>query len=224
MVGLANDFEVPQIGSPEFNELADRFGRQVENALQAGKVPGLKEAAVTEFLEYIQHNSRPSSKYRCQSFPLFFSVNTIREDGGLIANMLVVLDKKSTEEFEKSSDLKVDTENVVRTALRGAIASGQVGSIRVDPSYLKFETILGINTTNCWPVKPTKNFLGFLLDADSLDPLEVSGRGWNSSLTTISLYSVIGCIIVLVIIAIIQASCTIYKVSRKSPSSVNKVR
>jgi hypothetical protein len=61
-------------------------------------------------------------------------------------------------------------------------------------------------------------------DADSLDPLEVSGRGWNSSLTTISLYCVIGCIIVLVIIAIIQASCTIYKVSRKSPSSVNKVR
>ena len=73
-------------------------------------------------------------------------------------------------------------------------------------------------------VKLIWNFLGFLLDADSLDPLEVSGRGWNSSLTTISLYSVIGCIIVLVIIAIIQASCTIYKVSRKSPSSVNKVR
>ena len=51
MVGLANDFEVPQLGSPEFNELAERFGQQVENALQAGKVPGLKEAAVTEFLE-----------------------------------------------------------------------------------------------------------------------------------------------------------------------------
>jgi hypothetical protein len=51
MVGLANDFEVPQMGSPEFNELARRFGQQVENALQAGKVPGLKEAAVTEFLE-----------------------------------------------------------------------------------------------------------------------------------------------------------------------------
>lgn len=51
MVGLANDFEVPEQGSAEFNELADRFGRQVENALQAGKVPGFKEAAVTEFVE-----------------------------------------------------------------------------------------------------------------------------------------------------------------------------
>lgn len=73
-------------------------------------------------------------------------------------------------------------------------------------------------------MEQSKNFGFDYVDADSLDPLEVSGRGWNSSLTTISLYSVIGCIIVLVIIAIIQASCTIYKVSRKSPSSVNKVR
>lgn len=55
MIGLAKDFEVPEMGSPEFNELADRFGRQVENALQAGKVPGLKEAAVTDFVEYNEH-------------------------------------------------------------------------------------------------------------------------------------------------------------------------
>ena len=57
--------------------------------------------------------------------------------------MVVVLDKKSSDEFEKSSDLKVDTQEVVRTALRGAISGGQVGSIPVDPSYLKFETVLG---------------------------------------------------------------------------------
>ena len=142
--------------------------------------------------------------------------------------MIVVLDKKSTEEFEQSSDLKVETENVVRTALRGAIASGQVGSIRVDPSYLKFETVLGRLQKSIGPsTGMLTNVCAFRTvptDADSLDPLEVSGRGWNSSLTTISLYCVIGCIIVLVVIAIIQASCTIYKVSRKSPSSVNKVR
>lgn len=64
----------------------------------------------------------------------------------MVANMIVVLDKKSTEEFEQSSDLKVETEDFVRTALRGAIASGQVGGIRVDPSYLKFETTLGTFT------------------------------------------------------------------------------
>lgn len=53
MVGLANDFDVPQIGSQEFNELADKFGRQVESAMQASKVPGFEEVVVTEFAEYV---------------------------------------------------------------------------------------------------------------------------------------------------------------------------
>ena len=64
-----------------------------------------------------------------------------------------------------------------------------------------------------------------MTDATSSDPLESSSsKSWNSSLTSVSLYSVIGCIIVLVVIAIIQASCTIYKVSRRKPATavVNK--
>lgn len=51
MVGLANDFDVPEPGSAEFNDLAEKFGSQVANALQAGKVPGFEEAVVTEFSE-----------------------------------------------------------------------------------------------------------------------------------------------------------------------------
>lgn len=134
-----------------------------------------------------------------------------------------MLDKKATEEFERSSDLKVDAASVVRQTLQGAIASGQMGSLRVDPSYLKFETI-GKSRFTLYALTVIKSFDSHWTDADVSDPLEISGRGWNSSLSRISLYSVIGCIIVLVIIAVIQASCTIYKVSRKSPSSVNKVR
>ena len=57
--------------------------------------------------------------------------------------MSVVLDKKKAEEFERSSELKVETESLVRSALQGAIASGQMGTIRVDPSYLQFESVLG---------------------------------------------------------------------------------
>lgn len=51
MVGLANDFQVPEPGSAEFNDLADKFGRQVESALHDAKVAGFEEAAVTEFSE-----------------------------------------------------------------------------------------------------------------------------------------------------------------------------
>ena len=58
MVGLANDFQAPEMGSPEFNELADRFSRQVESVLTQTKtgqrqqpVPGFEEVVVTEFSE-----------------------------------------------------------------------------------------------------------------------------------------------------------------------------
>ena len=60
-----------------------------------------------------------------------------------MAHMSVVLDKKKAEEFERSSEFKVETEGLVRSALQGAIASGQMGTIRVDPSYLQFESVLG---------------------------------------------------------------------------------
>ena len=49
MVGLARDFEVPQLGSTDFNDLADRFGRIVGDNLN--KVPGFDEVIVTEFSE-----------------------------------------------------------------------------------------------------------------------------------------------------------------------------
>ena len=49
MVGLANDFDVPEIGSPEFNDLADKFGRQVQSAMESSKVAGFEEVVVTEF-------------------------------------------------------------------------------------------------------------------------------------------------------------------------------
>ena len=63
MVGLANDFQAPEIGSQEFNELAERFSRQVESVLSQPKtassgqkqqsVPGFEEVVVTEFSEYV---------------------------------------------------------------------------------------------------------------------------------------------------------------------------
>lgn len=60
-----------------------------------------------------------------------------------MAHMSLVLDKKKTEEFERSSDLKVETDVIVKNALQGAIASGRMGNLQVDPSYLQFESLLG---------------------------------------------------------------------------------
>ena len=47
MVGLANDFEAPQIGSVEFNHLADKLSQSVEGSLN--KIAGFEEVVVTEF-------------------------------------------------------------------------------------------------------------------------------------------------------------------------------
>lgn len=161
LVGLAKNFQVPNVGSEEFNNLAAKFGSSVENSLNG--IRGFDEVVVTEFTE---------------------------DGDGLVARMSVILDKSEKKDDVDDAGLK--------STLKEAIASGRMGSISVDPSYLLFES---------------------QLDATASDPLETSDpKSWNSSLTSISLYSVIGCIIVLVVIAIIQASCTIYRVSRRKPT------
>ncbi len=55
--------------------------------------------------------------------------------------MSLVLDKKVAE--ERFSETKQETDGVVKSALQGAIASGRIGNLQVDPSYLQFETLLG---------------------------------------------------------------------------------
>lgn len=166
LLGLANNFQVPQIGSPEFNSLAGKFSQSVENSLTGFE--GFDEVIVTEFTE----------------------------DGeGLVAHMSVILDKSSMNAVD--SDSRSQTDSMMKSKLQEAIASGRIGSINVDPSYLLFES---------------------QIDASAGDPLESSAnKDWSSSLTSVSLYSVIACIIVLVVIAIIQASCTIYKVNHRKP-------
>ena len=57
--------------------------------------------------------------------------------------MTVVLDKKQVEEHKRNSDLRVETDAVMKNTLQEAISSGQMGPIRVDPSYLLFEALLG---------------------------------------------------------------------------------
>ena len=75
------------------------------------------------------------------SFVSFYA--TFSNGEGLDAHMSVIFDKKSAEDAEKSSELKIETDAVVKSALEQAISSGRMGSLRVDPSYLLFESQLG---------------------------------------------------------------------------------
>ena len=49
LVGLAKNFQVPNVGSEEFNNLAAKFGSSVENSLNG--IRGFDEVVVTEFTE-----------------------------------------------------------------------------------------------------------------------------------------------------------------------------
>lgn len=53
LVGLAKNFVAPKIGSEEFNNLAGKFSRSMENSLNA--IQGFDEVVVTEFKEYVLH-------------------------------------------------------------------------------------------------------------------------------------------------------------------------
>ena len=58
-----------------------------------------------------------------------------RDGDGLVARMSVILDKSEKKDDVDDAGLK--------STLKEAIASGRMGSISVDPSYLLFESQLG---------------------------------------------------------------------------------
>lgn len=57
--------------------------------------------------------------------------------------MDIVLNKKQVEAAAAASDFQQDTGEVIKDILKQSIASGQVGNVRVDPSYLQFEQQIG---------------------------------------------------------------------------------
>lgn len=59
----------------------------------------------------------------------------LRNDGQVIAKMNLVLDKAM---YEKGRALKEDP-RTVRKAIEDTVASGHVGALTLDPSFLVFE-------------------------------------------------------------------------------------
>lgn len=69
-----------------------------------------------------------------------------RDGDGLVAHMSVILDKstkKDDDDDDDVADAKRRTDSTVKSTLQDVVASGRVGSITVDPSYLLFESQLG---------------------------------------------------------------------------------
>lgn len=120
------------------------------------------------------------------------------EQNGVIARMNLILDKNEA----KGRSLKpMDTGAAAEKALREALVNGKVGALNVDPQYLVVRS-------------PRIN------DIDEGDDDTRSSFGSDLFLGATKLYIVIGCVAALLALALLQASCTLYKSSRKRATKV----
>ncbi|XP_048508918.1 uncharacterized protein LOC105690351 isoform X2 [Athalia rosae] len=112
----------------------------------------------------------------------------------VVAKMNLILDKNES----KGRALRPeDTEAMARGALKETLSTGQVGSLRVDPQYLVFKS-------------PQINDI---TDEDGDSGPSATGIFLSST----KLYIVVGCVAALVALALLQATCTLYR-SRKRTS------
>ncbi|KAI8037514.1 hypothetical protein M5D96_009666 [Drosophila gunungcola] len=130
-----------------------------------------------------------------------------KEGSTMVAKVQAMFDKA---DVEKMHDLETNTVDksgeaaaqknaaAIRSALKDQIATGRVGSLTVDPQYLDFEALEYKSSSE---PNAKETLLSFF------------------DLSETRLYIVLGLIAALVLIALIQAFCTIWKTSRKSKNT-----
>jgi len=149
-----------------------------------------------EYTELENRIAKSLSQTNLRNVPGFQGVQITKfssdNQGEFYTDMVVVVDK---EQFEKGGENEVE-KLTVETALQETVEGGRVGNLFVDPQSLTMGE-----------AKST------IVNApeDSTEKMEPN----------IKLYVVVACIAALVLVAIMQASCTIYKLTRRG-SSVHK--
>lgn len=158
--------------------------------------------------------------YDNKSFHKFSSVHRNNDD--MIAKMNVLFDK---EMYEKGRSLDTSNNKIVdekdegqsiEKAIRESLATGKVGSLSVDPNFLEFEPLA---SKFMLKLCLTLNYIVILLlffVVVSTEQSTTSKIADFFKLSEVRLYTVLGCIAALVLVAIIQATCTIMKASKKS--------
>jgi hypothetical protein len=146
-----------------------------------------------------------------------------RNNNDVIAKMNVLFDKAT---YEKGRSLDTNNNKLVdekdegksiEMAIKESLADGKVGSLSVDPDFLEFEPLA---SEYIYP-----GVVAFTNVTLSLSPLFVVVSTEKSTtsriaeyfqLSEVRLYTVLGCIAALILVAIIQATCTIMKTSKKT--------
>lgn len=115
------------------------------------------------------------------------------EQDGVVAHMKLILDKN---EMKGRALNPMDTTTAAEKALKEVLVTGKVGALSVDPQYLVIKA----------PRISEEN-----------EVVNEDNRVFKSTflLSETKLYILIGCVAALVALALLQASCTLYKSSRK---------
>ncbi|CAG0924291.1 unnamed protein product, partial [Notodromas monacha] len=119
------------------------------------------------------------------------------EEKELIAKLVVTLDHDTVSKEYKGRKTGGESEKakaMVKQALQDSVEKGHVGELRVDPQYLIVGNPVVQNET-------------------------AATRVASISDSQLKLYIVIGCIAFLVLVAVMQASCSIYRLNRRSTAS-----
>ncbi|XP_066143136.1 uncharacterized protein [Euwallacea fornicatus] len=124
------------------------------------------------------------------------------EDNNIVAVMNLQLDKVAAEKGRSLNDLE-DTDEQVHKTIQESVGSGRIGNLKVDPRYLVFE-----------PQSLTTNLIA---NSDS----STASSGFFDMPST-KLYIVLSCIGALVLVALVQAACTVYRASGRRNSHRHK--
>lgn len=111
-----------------------------------------------------------------------------------------------------------DEGEVIEKVIKESLASGKVGSLSVDPNFLDFEPLGSKRKSTLEIVSNRINqnlCVSFLVVAAPEDSTK-SKLASFFQLSEVRLYTVLGCIAALIIVALLQATCTIMKSSKKS--------
>lgn len=153
LMNLAQSFQSPAKGTPEFDSLATQISQSIAEVLT--NVPGYYKTDVSSFEKYVTTTRNLILISKSNAIPIFFFY---RDDNTMIANMNVLFDKEA---YEKGIAVKTDVSNdlssriqvpdegkLVENTIRESIKSEKLGALNVDPTFLHFRALECKSETN----------------------------------------------------------------------------
>ncbi|VEN42624.1 unnamed protein product [Callosobruchus maculatus] len=166
------------------------------------KLPKAGSLQYTDLTNSIEENFKPLFN-KLPGYRRVVVENIKPDDRNLVAAMNLQLERPLADKARALAEDTSAMDEKVKRVVRESISSGRIGNLKVDPQYLVIE--------------PQKYISNAIPDASS------TKEDGFFNLSEAKLYIVLGCIGALVLVAIIQAGCTIYRATARSSANHKRV-